>query len=336
MIRRASVDNGTAVHRSCIRGALIQAQFRLPGAVAQLVDDLGHGRVTEAIQAALTADPQLTDMMMWGLAAGGIGPSSISALYPDGHPVVTARGTPPGPAAPPPRSIADLLEGTARTYATRVDGDVDVHILTGVDAAGRPTRKVIVDIPGTGDWNVAKFDDTDVTGLGTSTRAMSGQSTTYEQGVLTAMREAGVRSDDDVLLVGHSQGALVAVNAARDAVASGQFNVTHVISAGGPIGAIVGAVPRSVQVLALENDGDLVPEVDGRLNPDRRNVTTATVHENHHDVLANHDLRESYIPGASDVEASKDPSLLAYRAGLNGFLTADDVDSQRFGIRRAL
>jgi hypothetical protein len=118
-------------------------------------------------------------------------------------------------------------------------------------------------------------------------------------------------------------------------VASGRFNVTHVITAGAPIGGTVAALPPTVAVLALENEGDIVPETDGRPNPDRPNVTTATVHHDHGDVASNHDLDQSYVPGASDVAASDNASVRTYLCSIDGFLDGDSATTQRLLITRS-
>jgi len=127
---------------------------------------------------------------------------------------------------------------------------------------------------------------------------------------------------------------MVAVNAARHLASTGEFHVSHVVTAGSPIGLIAGSVPSGVDVLALENDGDVVPHLDGAQNPDRVNVTTATVRHDHGDIAANHDLDASYLPGAADVDTSDDPSVRAYLAGLGGFLTADAVQTRTYVITR--
>ena len=174
------------------------------------------------------------------------------------------------------------------------------------------SRRVVVDI--TGMKSVNPFALHDTTQPLSAAQDMFGLPSTYEAGVLAAMRAAGVRSSDDVMLVGHSEGGMVAVNAARAAVASGEYRVTHVITAGSPIAITAGRVPSSVKVLALENDGDAVPCLDGAANPGRGNVTTVTVHHHDGSLLANHDLSKSYLPGARDVDASTDTSVEDYLA----------------------
>ena len=74
------------------------------------------------------------------------------------------------------------------------------------------------------------------------------------------MRDAGIGSDEPVLLVGHSQGG---IEAAWIASHSSEFSVTQVVTAGSPI-AVLGDYPAGTQVLSLEHHGDVVPLLDGR------------------------------------------------------------------------
>ncbi|MDT4940907.1 MAG: hypothetical protein QOJ34_996, partial [Pseudonocardiales bacterium] len=174
----------------------------------------------------------------------------------------------------------------------------------------------------------------DVTSLTTDGRALVGEQTAYEQGVLAAMHRAGVRPADDVLLVGHSEGGLVAVNAARDAVANGTFNVTHVVTAGAPLGLIAGSLPSSVQLLALENERDVVPHLDGKENPDRVNVTTATTEHGDGTVTGDHAITGAYLPIAADVQASSNRSIRDFLTGADGFFRASSVETRTFQISR--
>lgn len=78
-----------------------------------------------------------------------------------------------------------------------------------------------------------------------------------ETATVRAMRRAGIRRGQPVLLVGHSQGALNVTRIAQ----SGEFDVAGVVTLGGPTGQI--ALPRSVPVLAAEHDEDPVPVLGG-------------------------------------------------------------------------
>jgi hypothetical protein len=308
-------------------GALAHA----PRAIGDGAAALGRGDPGGALQRLLTEDPELADLGV-GLAGellGGSVPAGAWLLqqpFADGSPRVVDLGA-DAYADGPPRSLADVLAGLSHRNLGR-SGEIDVRLLDGAD--GR--RRVIVDIPGTKNWALDAHNP-DVTSLATNLRAVAGQVTTYERGVIDALRRAGVQPDDDVLLVGHSEGGLVALNVARHA--SHGFHVSHVVTAGAPLGLVAGGVASGVDVLALENDGDVVPHLDGAVNPDRVNVTTATVRHDHGTLGANHDLDASYVPGAADVDASDNPSLRAYLAGLGGFLGAGTVQTRTFLITRA-
>jgi hypothetical protein len=300
------------------------------------VSDLLAGRYSKALQDPLTENPYLIDLVVDGLA-GPLGVQArmaeLGAVYDDGHAVLKATGVDRSVAAAmPPRSLADLVGDLARRNDT-ANGEISVQILTGTDENGKSYRKVVVDIPGTKDWTPYDPVDTGVTNLGTNYRALAGERTSYEDGVIAALKAAGVTADDDVTLIGHSLGGVVAVNTARDLVASGQ-NVTHVITAGAPISDVVKALPSSVQVLALENSGDLVPHVDGSANPDLGNVTTVTLDHDHRSADQNHSLDKSYLPGAADVDASNDPSVRAYLNGLQGQLTATTGTTYTYVVSR--
>ncbi len=282
----------------------------------------------------LTGDPQLVDTAVGALTDFWTDRLLIDrvAAYPDGRPVVAATGRDTSPASgSPPRSLADVVAGLARRNLARRGGDVDVRFVVGLGPDGQPVRRVIVDIPGTKNWSPSPHGS-DPTSLGTNARAVTGGTTTYEEGVREVMRRAGVRPGDQVLLVGHSQGGMVALNLARHARETGEFAVTHVITAGSPIARI--PVPRSVRVLAIENDGDVVPHCDGADNQDRTNVTTVTVHRDTGDVVANHTLENGYLPGAGDIDASDNPSVRSYLDSLHPFLDGTKVDTRTFRIER--
>lgn len=333
---RAAAESYLSVDR--VRTDLIPIAEVMSGStLAELdaVSDLLAGRMTTAAQDLLTQDPYLVDVMVTELADGEVqGEMAALALpFDDGHAVLTPTGVDRSAiAAKPPRSLADLVSALAHRN-DGADGEISVQILTGVDASGLSYRKVVVDIPGTKDWSVDNPVDTGVTNLGTNFRALAGESTSYENGVIAALKAAGVQPGDDVTLIGHSLGGVIAVNAARDLVAAGQ-NVTHVITAGSPISSVVKSLPSSVPVMALENSGDVVPHVDGSANPDLGNVTTVTLNHDQHSILSNHDLDKSYVPGAEDVDASSDPSVRAYLDGLQAQLTASSSTTYTYVVTR--
>ena len=110
--------------------------------------------------------------------------------------------------------------------------------------------------------------------------------------------------------------------------------MSHVVTAGAPVGLTVAKLPGSVQVLALENHNDIVPHLDGRTNPDKVNVTTATVTRGNGTIVDDHDLDQSYVPGAADLDAGHDPSVTSFLSGARGFFDATSVETHTFVITR--
>jgi hypothetical protein len=299
-----------------------------PALVAGLAILSRTGDPLRAAQAVVAHDPALADVLVCALGIPDLLRVAAGAL-PDGHGVVRATGRDrSGAAGKPPRRLTDLLADLAQRNGDDRHGEIDVRILTLPDGS----RRAIVDITGTKSWD--PLPTRDVTSLTTNGRALVGERTAYEQGVLVAMRRAGVRPDDAVMLVGHSEGGMVAVTTARDAVASGRFHVTHVVTAGSPVGGTVGALPASVQVLALENSRDVVPHLDGAANPDLRNVTTASSRRGDGTMSGDHDIDDAYLPVAADAEASTNRSIRDFLAGAAGYFQATDVETHTFQIER--
>lgn len=222
----------------------------------------------------------------------------------------------------PPRTVTDLFTALRRRDAGE-GGEIDVRFLDSAD--GR--RRVIVDIPGTKSW--APFSG-DAASLQSDLDEIDGAASVYEDGVLEAMRRAGVTPTDQVMLVGHSLGGMVAATAARDAVRSGRFAITHVVTAGAPIGRYAAHIPRSVQVLALENTDDIVPHLDDdHRNPDRTNLVTVRGK-----VAGGHHLDPAYEALAAEVDDSDDPSIRAYLKGAHGYLSGREVSAHVYVVSR--
>jgi pimeloyl-ACP methyl ester carboxylesterase len=161
---------------------------------------------------------------------------------------------------------------------------------------------------------------------------MAGNPTTLENGIKDALSQAHVGPHDPVMLVGHSQGGIVAARAANDFVTSGQYNVTHVITAGSPIGRI--PIPDTVQVLSLENSGDIVPHLDARDNPATANRTTVTFDNQTGSVDGNHELEGNYVTAAGQLDSSTDPSVQAFRNSAGSFLSGSQVQTHQYQVKR--
>ncbi len=304
----------------------------LPGAIAATGAALGSGGgVSGAAQAFVGAEPALINGALASVPLTGdlLG----SALPGDGHAVVRAVGTDPH-VTWAPRDVSDLMGNLAEVddHRTQGAGDIDIQTLIGTDPAGRTVRKVVVYLPGTD-----SFDPRPGAGVNNLTGdvlAVAGDSTAYEQGVFTALHAAGVTPADDVTLVGHSQGGIVAANAARDASLSGEFDISHVVTAGAPIGTALRSVPSSTQVLAVENHDDIVPLLDGAPNPARPNIATVTIDRRPATITGRHDLDQSYVPGTSDLERTGNAGLRSFTTSTGDLFHLDQVQTEQYSITR--
>ncbi len=261
----------------------------------------------------------------------------LAGVYPDdGEPVVTARGDLPTTPGSPPRGLADVMRhlDEVNQWSTpgRPGNQGTIDIQTWTDAAG--LRHHLVYLPGTDDLHTLPWTmDDDVRDLPTSFLAVDGQRTSYAQGILQAMHRAGISADEPVLLAGHSQGG---IEAAWIASHSSDFTIAQVVTAGAPIG-LMGDYPPGTQVMSFENDGDVVPLVDGEDNPDATNHVTIRFDDPAPDIGGSHALSH-YIDGAAGADRSSDPSIADQIAHLHaaGFLTGRDAvgHSQAFQITR--
>jgi hypothetical protein len=135
----------------------------------------------------------------------------------------------------------------------------------------RYADSVIAYLPGTRSgsfgWTGNPMDMT------TNLQAIAGRRNNVELGLQSALAAAGVRPNDRVMLVGHSQGGLVAIAAAHHSKAgSFPFQIEKVITFGSPVGA---NYPETLpKVLSVENRFDLVPNLDRKRNPQSPNWLT--------------------------------------------------------------
>jgi hypothetical protein len=332
-------------------GHTIGTALSFPATGLPLIGGLaGLGAAGEAAgvdwQALLTRHPGVVEHVAGmgpGLISGLPGPSLatevqsgarlLAMLYPDGVAEVTDLGADTHPATTrPPSGFEDLLtalEHRRDEASASGQGQVDVRVLTQPDG----TRSFVVDIPGTRDWQPAPLQQyQQLNDLGTNLHAMSGAETAYQEGIVEALRRTGAGPDEPVMLVGHSQGGIVAAQTA--ASHSGEFTITHVVTVGSPVGHV--DLPDDVQMLSLENEHDIVARLDGTGNPDRANHVTVSFATQHGGVSANHGIEGAYLPAATALDAGADPSVVAYRDSAAAFFAAEStVTSHRYAIERS-
>ncbi len=281
----------------------------------------------------LTAHPGLTEHLVDGLG-GPLAALGLGTLYGDpGRPVVTpyAASLP----ATRPASVRDLVEHLHDVAAlsghpdSAANGTIEVQSITG------PTGEVrhVVYLPGTDDFNAPWDQDGDVRDLETDLDLAARQPDAYQAGILDALQQAGVRPDQPVLLVGHSLGGMAA---AAILAGDGGYHVTDVLTAGAPTAQVPG-FPEGSHALSLEQQGDIVPELDGAANPDSVEQTTVLFDaQPEPGVLAHHGY-DAYAQGAALVDGSADPSVVDAVASLHehGYLgEGGAVTSQVFQIIR--
>ncbi len=227
-----------------------------------------------------------------------------------------------------PSGVEDLIRDLATT-GTGADGDITLQRLTGADGETR----WIVHLPGTDDF----LDEHAIRNMGANLNLIAGDDTAYGQAIGLAMEQAGVQSDERVMMVGHSQGGMQAAALAADPDFG--YRVTHVVTAGSPVAT--SGIPDDVSVLSLENSADVVPSLDGEDNRGDARHTTVRADERTGSLAAgggNHGLG-LYAELAAAVDASSDESVRAATADMEncGFIgpEAGRGESQTFAFRTA-
>jgi hypothetical protein len=132
-------------------------------------------------------------------------------------------------------------------------------------------RKFIVYVPGT--QNLSLSASSNPFDMRSNLQLMVGGRSNAARATELAIGRAGVGPNDQVMLVGHSQGGLIALDLAKRSIA-GQvgFRVEQVITFGTPAGS---NNPDSLpNVLSIENRADLVPKLEFRENPNEQNWLT--------------------------------------------------------------
>ncbi|CCG02681.1 conserved protein of unknown function; putative coiled-coil and acyl-transferase domains [Blastococcus saxobsidens DD2] len=309
------------------------------GEIDALIDDPERwltqhpGLVDHAVSTAPGLASRAT-AMTGGLLSPWLGGSDVRAaarrlghLWPDGRPVVTPLPDDQrGPVTRPPTNVSDLLVALDLRAVRSSAGEdqISVRVISRADGS----RAYIVDIPGTRNWSPPSGSVNPPThDLGTNVRVLGGDTTTRQAAVAEALRRAGAGSSDPVMLVGHSQGGMVAAQAAHDAgTAAFPYDVRSVLAVGSPVARA--DVPSSVQMLALENAHDVVPHLDGRANDDDPNVTTVTFQTQYGSVGENHGINSAYLGAARIVDRSDDPSIAAYRASAAPFFALPGADAE--------
>jgi len=127
-------------------------------------------------------------------------------------------------------------------------------------------RQINVYVPGTQSFS---FGGSNPLNIRSGLSALGGSVAPSQQAVQQALAQLGAGSGDQVLFIGHSQGALVAGNIVEQAQL---FEVKGLISFGGPISHLDLKVPT----IAISHQSDPVSVLGGGVNPMRDNWVTVS------------------------------------------------------------
>ncbi len=294
----------------------------------------GAARAYEEVEAAAAA-------VLAGVASGARAASRVGVLGDGGRApvVVPVVGGPVGSSFAGPADLVALGDG--------LDGG-RVRVVE-VAAPGGGSAWVVV-VPGTQVWSpVAGSNPFDLT---TDVRAVTGATTVAAAGVVaaldTAMRASAARrglpaggtAAEPVLLVGHSQGGILAAGLAADARFAGTHHVTHVVTTGSPVALF--PVPAGTHVLSVEHADDPVPTLDLSPNPGRPGWLTLRVGDGAPTAVSRHRLAEyeRTLRAAQDAPHGAVPGLPAWESTAGDFLhrpveSVTEVVVARAGSRRA-
>ena len=197
--------------------------------------------------------------------------------------------------------------------------------------AGQSSRVFVVTIPGTQEFSLGSSSNP--LDMSSNIQAMSGSGVAHsEQAVLKAIAAEGISKDDQVIFVGHSQGAMLAANIASQ---SNGFLVAGIVAFGGPLAQV--ALRKNIPVLAIEHKNDPVPNLSGKANPMKPNWVTVQRKANPEEaggLFYAHDL-EGYKNTSQLVDKSKDVGITRVKNQIFSLLEKTEFGTRSdYQIRR--
>ena len=294
----------------CLEAADDAVRLAIEGLDRQLV--LTMGPLAAAAIAAdpdlLTELPGLTEHLVERARRARLGRPPHDAVRRP-RPARRDDPTPPCWAPPQPASVRDLIEHLHEVadLSGRPDspanGTIEVQTITGPDGAVRH----VLYLPGTDDFNAPWDQDADVRDLETDLDSVAGRPDAYQQGILEALDQAGVGHGPS--RCSSSATPWAGWRRPRSWPDHGGYHVTDVVTAGSPTAQVPG-FPTGSHVLSLEQQGDIVPELDGAPNPDSVEQTTVTFDAHPDGGITAHHSYDVYEEGAGLVDAATDPSVI--------------------------
>jgi hypothetical protein len=183
----------------------------------------------------------------------------------------------------------------------------------GIDLFENPTgnKTALVYIPGTQTGGFGEGENP--LDMASNIQAMSGHGeAASEKAVLLAIKQAGIESTDELILVGHSQGGMVAGTLAAYPVG---YIAAGLIAFGAPLAHIKNL---KAPVMAIEHVNDPVPNLSGKANPLKKNwVSVQRISEKPESnaPLFSHSLK-SYRNSATAIDVSSDVGIKNIKADI--------------------
>lgn len=173
-------------------------------------------------------------------------------------------------------SIGTLVNDEATTEGAGNTSRSQLRVHRRVDPQGH--GHWVVDVPGTEEWDLKMpLNPSDAAA---NVRSIAGRESTLYPAISTALAEAMKKSGinpgtEPVMLIGHSQGGIVAARLAANPQFRTRYNVTHLLTVASPESRV--KIPRSVQALSIEHNSDPVPRLDAIGRTDALNRTRAVI-----------------------------------------------------------
>lgn len=185
-------------------------------------------------------------------------------------------------------SISDHASRLRDAYGTGSRISIEVYPLG-------EGRQINVYVPGTQAFSFAGSNPLNIrSGL----TALGGSVAPSQQAVQQALAQLGAGALDQVLFIGHSQGALVAGNIVQQPQ---PYEVKGLISFGGPISHLDLKVPT----IAISHQSDPVSVLGGGVNPMRENWVTVSGDAKFETLVDAHRM-SSYEVTAAELDATQD------------------------------
>lgn len=239
-----------------------------------------------------------------------------AGVHHDGAVPTTVAGT-----AAALKDAKSIVSGTDADGRPVENSTVMVQKATGAD--GRTAYSVV--LTGTEKWtDSAGVHDLKGIGQGMTTvpSAPLSELPQAQRMAVQALRDAGIRPGDTVVLTGHSLGGIDAAGLAANQQFRGLYDVAAVTTFGAPVGDF--AIPGETSVMAVEHVDDVVPTLDGVPNPDGAHRSTVQVNTPYAGALewdggrtgaTAHEMH-LYTVGAQGISGSGHPVVLAHEQRL--------------------